>query len=232
MVAIANCGSQRNRMPLTHPTVDHSRVVKAALDIIYTVEFSHHNIERDLNLVKYVIDFAKKWDILRITNIIRKEIAQVFSMEGLLAVEYFLVAVHLGDNGLAARYYSSQDGFHHYRYREDLEDLEDDTETDDLSENPDREQDFTKLPQHYLSDTRAEGLTNELLYGSDGGASLDFGNMPYADFLRFTPTLVWSVLRAEAATKDRDEVRNKHWILLDILNRACKHISDMSESGL
>jgi len=188
MIAIANSASQRNPMSLTHPTVDHSRVVKAALDIIYTVDFSHDNIERDLNLVKYVIDFAKKWDISRITNITRKEIAQVFSMEGLLAVEYLLVAVHLGDNGLAARYYSSQDGFHHYRYREDLEDLEDETETDDLRENPEREQEFTKLPQHYLSDTRAEGLTNELLDDWDGGAPFDFGNMPYGEFLRFRPS--------------------------------------------
>lgn len=186
-------------------------------------------VQDDMDLVKYVIDFAKKWGISRITNIIQKEISQKLDprREAGPPVEYFLVAVYLGDNVLAARYFRTQFNHYHYRCHEVGVNV---TGGDGLKANEDMEQESTKLPHHYLSDTPARGLTNDLLSGAFAGPSLDFGNMTYDQFLRFTPTLVWSVLRAQTAIHEEDETRGREEILLDILNLACKYIS-RSKSG-
>lgn len=70
---MAHCSTQRDPIILTHQYVECSQVVKRTLDIIYTLNVGETE-QQDANTLMYVIDFANKWDIAMITDLVQKEV--------------------------------------------------------------------------------------------------------------------------------------------------------------
>jgi len=66
-------------------------------------------IQGEANLIRYVIQFAKDWEIGLIPKVIRKQLKKDIESESDTSSLYnqFLVALDLGDNELAAQYYAS-----------------------------------------------------------------------------------------------------------------------------
>lgn len=98
-----------NRVCLTNSRTENSQVLKVALDIIYTHSISSKLIQEESNTVRYVIEFAKEWEIPMIIDVIRKRLRTDIESGSDTSTLFnqFLVALDCGDNELAARYYAS-----------------------------------------------------------------------------------------------------------------------------
>jgi hypothetical protein len=225
MIALANTSNQRDPIYLTDPAVEHSEVIEEALDIIYTLNFSNALVGDDPSLVNYVVDFARKWEILMVIDIIRKEMA--WDPRGILSsnahFESFLLAIRMKDNELAAKRYVNSG---HNVWLD---------ETDDYKSNYERSREVNcdgsvgkgkrgtdrDLTEHYLSDIPASGLLgdDQLLRSPGDGGVFDLGHIPYVDFLCIPPTVLWIIARAQRSNKNRYEVGQDIHRLLDL---ACR----------
>ena len=78
-----------------------SRVVKRVLDVIYTLEVGEIDGD-DTNTLLFVLDFAKKWDIAMINNLMVKEIRMWNKCPGHPAFAMLLLSLKLDYNELTA----------------------------------------------------------------------------------------------------------------------------------
>jgi hypothetical protein len=101
MISIAHSSNQRNPISLTDEFVECSRIVKLALDIMYTLEVDLID-EQEARTYMYVVDFAKKWDIDLISNAISRAIRASLHDVNSGTMEMMLLAWKLNDNGLAS----------------------------------------------------------------------------------------------------------------------------------
>ena len=230
MISLANSSSQRDPVNLTDPLMENSDVVLQVLDIIYTLGISADTIEDDVDLVKYAIDFARKWEMTMVIDIIHKELSRIIdSKTGTSShFEHFLVALHLGDNDLAADMYagcgdeewegSADDGIELPLIRDCWSSS--DGSTPGLSDNDDKAHEEDK---HYLSDKRSADLFRKDGHVTSlGGDIFNMGRIPYGAFLQIPPTVVWIILRAqEIATLMPEEGQAKEHVQA-LLNRACE----------
>lgn len=98
MIGLAKSSSQRDPITLSHQYVEHSLVVRAALDIIYDREITSFD---ERNTLLYVIEFARKWDISVITKVMMKEIKLQCSVSKNL-ITMFFIAIELADHDTTA----------------------------------------------------------------------------------------------------------------------------------
>jgi len=98
-----------NRVCLYDTRTENGQVLKVALNIIYTNSITSETIQEDSNIIKYVIEFAKDWNISMIPHVIqtqlKKDIDSGSEVPSLF--NQFLIALNLGDNALAAQYYAA-----------------------------------------------------------------------------------------------------------------------------
>jgi hypothetical protein len=103
MIALADSSSQRDSIQLTDTEMEESEIVKRALDIIYNVEFEFSSNQYCCDIVSLIIDFANKWEISMITNLIQKDL--FMDAKGKDGPSYpshcFLIALKLRRNELA-----------------------------------------------------------------------------------------------------------------------------------
>ena len=216
MISLANSSSQRDPINLTDPLMENSDVVLQVLDIVYTLGISAETIEDDVDLVKYAIDFARKWEMTMVIDIVHKELSRIIdSKTGTSShFEHFLVALHLGDNDFAAEMYAG---------------CEDEEWEGGAGDGLDKAHEEDK---HYLSDKRSADLfRKDGLVISLGGDIFNMGRMPYGAFLQIPPTVVWIILRAqEIAALMPEEGAAKENVQV-LLNRACESLCRPSSCG-
>ena len=73
MISMAQSSPQRDPIIFTDEYVECSRIVKMALDIIYTLKVDEFG-ESLARSYMYVVDFGKKWDIDLLPSVIGKAI--------------------------------------------------------------------------------------------------------------------------------------------------------------
>jgi len=98
MIHLAKSSTQRDPITLSHQYVEHSLVVKAALDIIYDREIASFD---ECNTLLYVIEFARKWDISVINKVMMKEVQLQCSVSKHLFTMFF-IAIELADHDTIA----------------------------------------------------------------------------------------------------------------------------------
>jgi hypothetical protein len=97
---MAQSPTQRDPIDLSDPHVEHSVVVKAALDIIYDRELDTSNIDKLRKVYMHVIEFARKWDIPSILKTIKTAIRANSHPKDSHSSTLFSLAVELGDHDL------------------------------------------------------------------------------------------------------------------------------------
>ena len=104
---MASSTAQRNPITLTDERLENSLVIKKILDIIYNLDIGKLKKDQDMFVLRYVIDFAKKWEMEIVIKTIEKEMwRRVDSRsEKPHLFRHFLIALALGDHKLAASYY-------------------------------------------------------------------------------------------------------------------------------
>jgi hypothetical protein len=217
MIALASSHSQRDPIHLSDAILENSKIIEKALDIIYTYRYDVDLIKSEVNLIKFVIDFAKKWEITMITDIISRglssEIKHDLDDGNGQHFEQFLVALHLGDNKLAARAFRVAS--YHERWASENEEQM-------LARKADEMRESETIGTHYLSDVEARGLSgNDLSLACRDGGLFNFGAMPYKEFLKIRPTMIWIILRSEILKLERGNDSDEE-IVLELLDKACK----------
>jgi hypothetical protein len=224
MVALASSTLQRDPIHLSHPTIEHSLVIKKVLDIVYTSDFNVKLIEADFNLVKFMIDFGKKWEIPMIRIVMRRELSRTNKRIRKCFIEYFLVALHLEDNELAVKYYAASaadDGWD----EEIVSQIPDGKRAfqEQIYRTESKGQESSPRGHHYLNDVGATSLpANHALVICPGGDIFDVNVMPYEWYLQFPPTVLWMINRARVMynqTSTRPEQS-----LHTLLDLACKYL--------
>jgi len=218
MIALASSNIQRDPIHLSDITLENSKVVEKALDIIYTYHYDVSLIKSEVNLIKFVIDFAKKWEITMITDIISRglssEIKHDLDDGNGQHFEQFLVALHSGDNKLAARACRLA-SYHEMWAAENEEQM--------LARKADEMRESETIGTHYLSDVEAKGLSgDDLSLACKEGACFNFGAMPYKEFLEVPPTMVWIILRSAILKLERGNDTDEE-IVLELLDKACEY---------
>jgi hypothetical protein len=221
MIALASNFSQRDPIKLTDPLLEHSYVIEQILDIIYSVSIDAETIIDYVDVVKFTIDFARKWEMSMITDIIRKELLRVIdSKSGASShFEHFLVALHLGENAIATSMYMA------CQRKEEWSGDASGWKTTGYDNGTLGKADNSGVV-HYHSDKKAAGL-----YGVNSGSAaplsgdvFNFGIMPYHVFLDLSPTVVWIILRAQEIGKMK--TKSVNCAIQELLDMACKCLSD------
>ena len=98
-----------NRVCLYDTRTENGQVLKVALDIIYTSSITSETIQENSNIIKYVIEFAKDWNIATIPHVVQKKLKQDIDSGSEIPSLFnqFLLAMYLGDNALTAQYYAA-----------------------------------------------------------------------------------------------------------------------------
>jgi hypothetical protein len=220
MVALASSSTQRDSVHLSHPAIEHSLVIERALDIIYTCDFDFKVVQTDSNLVKLVIDFARKWEMPIITNIIRKELSRSKDDCRGTLLGHFLVALHLGDNELAVYFYDISSLLHRVTEAGSQE-LKGKRAMDDAKSSDLENEAFKALQQHYHNDHGRTGLpADHQLVASPAGQIYEFGTMPYREFLHIPSTVIWIILQAQWIGNAKGEDPDDY--IQTLLNLACQ----------
>jgi hypothetical protein len=109
MISMANSNAQRDPIILTDERLENSQVVKKVLDNIYNLDIGEQKTDRDMFLLRYVIDFAKKWEMETVLKMIQKEMWRRIDSKSETpdSFYHFLIALALGDHKLAATYFAS-----------------------------------------------------------------------------------------------------------------------------
>jgi hypothetical protein len=214
MIALAKSSSQRDPIHLTDTTFEREEIIERALDMIYTLDFDYDSDDHDLELVLCVIEFAKKWEISLITDIIRKDLERVInSKDGpIYHFDSFLIALKLDNHKLAASYVkmAGKDGWF-------------DAKTDDGNDLEDWGP-FNFTTEHFLSDTPKAALSqNHPLLDIAIDKKSILGQIPHDHFLCIPPTVVWVILRAQGLEgKTKLSYRA---IVRQLLDLACKYLT-------
>lgn len=219
MISLAKSSTQQDPIHLSHPSIEHSVVVKRVLDIIYTSDFEVKLVGVDFNLVKFMIDFGRKWEIAVVRDTIRRELSRGKKDIDTHNMEHFLVALHLEDNQLTNKY------FLHAEDQEwdkgQVNQIPNGKRAFDGDQNREVDYDSKPLGHHYLNDTGATGLpADHRFVASPGGDLLDPGVMPYKVFLQFPPTVLWMLSRAAYLSRTSREDTND--IMRTLLDLACQ----------
>jgi len=211
MISMAQSATQRDPIVLTGEWVESSRIVKMALDIIYTLEMEDID-ETSARTYMFVVDFAKKWDIDLISKVIRKAIQATLKVKGCAALELLLLSSRLNDNSLATLAFAA----HGENWPADVTDTSGpgpNTDTAGLDENSPR-----LLPLCYQSEHLPSFPGGERSFG---GVPFDLGASWHQDFLQIPPTIVWIILKSQhLAAHDKTPAKDHFKRLMD---NACKH---------
>lgn len=102
MIALATSSLQRDPIRLTDTECETCGIVGAALDIVYNVEFDYSSDRYDCYNVSFIIDFANKWEISMISNLIQKDFFMDAKSKGgpTYPSDCFLIALKLRNNEL------------------------------------------------------------------------------------------------------------------------------------
>jgi hypothetical protein len=213
MISIAHSTTQRDPIIFADEFVECSRIVKLALDIMYTLEVDHIE-EEDARTYMYVVDFAKKWDIDLISNAIGKAIRA--SLEAITngSMEMMLLAWKLNDNGLASLAFAvNTDDWLAYSG-----DSSSKIRCDPTGKAEDRDGQERELPLNYQSEDFPPFAGGQQSYG---GVTFDLGACYHQYFLQIPPTIVWIILKSQhLAAHDKTPVEAHFKRLMD---NACKH---------
>jgi hypothetical protein len=95
MIDLAKSSTQRDPITLSDSFVEHSLVIRAALDIIYDREVNSFSNRRTHF---HVIEFARKWDIAIIPKILSKEIMAHSLKERKYLLTMLALAIELADH--------------------------------------------------------------------------------------------------------------------------------------
>lgn len=213
MIAMAQSSSQRDPIVFTDKWVECSRVVKSALDIIYSSvvgEITEDNINSHL----YVLDFARKWDITIIPILMGNYVRLAVTKNGCLAFELLIVSLKMKDNDLATIAFGATDREEWNQEQDFYPAPTESTELDDDS--------MTVLPPNYESAPYPE---YDCLEDSHGGDIFDLGASSLQWFLRLPPTVVWIILRSQhLVSKDHKDLRPQKVAKYfgDLMNTICK----------
>lgn len=219
MIALANTSIQRDPFHLTHPAIEHSLVIKEALDVVYKCDFDYKLVQKDSNLVKLVIDFARKWEMSVIIDIIHKELYRSQDLCGGQLVGHFLAALHLEALDLALDFYMISGSLEWAREMNSQEKKEKGAMNKQDQGGPKDE--LHALHTHYHTDIAATGLpADHPLVASPGGEIYNLGVMPYREFLHIPSTVGLILLRAQ--TMSRDKGVDEYESIRALLNLACK----------
>lgn len=109
MITMASSTAQRDPITLTDDRLENSKVVKRVLDIVYNLDIGKQKTDQDMYLLRYVIDFAKKWEMEIVIKTIQREMwRRIDSKSGNPDLfRHFLIALALGDTKLATSCYKS-----------------------------------------------------------------------------------------------------------------------------
>jgi len=216
MIALAKSSSQRDPIHLTDTTFESGETIERALDIIYTLDFDYDSDEYDVKVVRCVIEFAKKWEISLITDIIRKDLERdINSKDGPnYHFDYFLIALKLDNHNLAASYVkiAGKDGWFDNRMVES-------SDVQDWGYHS-----FTT--EHLPSDTPKAALSQKHpLLDIVIDKTFILGQIPHDLFLCIPPTVVWIILRAQGL-EGKTKFSNRS-IVRQLLDLACKLLSSL-----
>lgn len=185
MIAIAQSSTQRDPIVFTNQWVECSRVVKRALDIIYTSEVDEID-EDNLNSNMYVVDFARKWDITVIRTLMANQIRLSATKDKSPAFELLLISLKMNDNALAASAFGSRDREmwlgHEYAWICEPAGL-DDAEV--------------VLPPNYQSEPYSRRPSRDAKENPKGGDIFDLGASAYEWSIQLPPTVTWIILRSQ-----------------------------------
>ena len=165
----------RDLIVLTDQWVECSRVVKTALDMIYTCKLNEIQQENYTTYL-YVMDFAQKWDIGAIPTLIGYGFREAITRQECCAFELLLIALKLGDNKLASLAFGSES-----RERWPAGDLDWNAEGPELGD----EGDLCMLPPNYQN----KGIYSlpDLEFPPHGGDIFNLGASPMHGSLSFPP---------------------------------------------
>jgi len=204
---MAQSSPQRDPIVFTDEFVECSRIVKMALDIIYTLEMNLID-ERSARSYMYVVDFGKKWDIDLLSSVISKAIRAAMKdcPEDAEPLEYMLLAWKMGDNSLASLAFSENSYEwipRQAKYSADL--LLEKTSVDGRGE--------STLPLNFQSEQIAPFAGG---FQSFGGPTFDLGASCHQQFLQIPPTIVWIILKSQhLAAHDKDKAEDHFKRLMD-----------------
>lgn len=183
MISMAQFANQQNTIIFTDQWMECSRVVERVLDIVYTLEVGELD-GHDTNTLLYVSDFAQKWDISMISNLMVKEIRMWIKVSYCPAFDLLQLALKLGRNELSAEVMSAgskQTWLANHDHK-------------DESQRASLDGPFVVLlPPNYQSET----ISPDNVSNPYGGDMFDLGVMPHQCFLKLPPTVVWAMLRAQ-----------------------------------
>jgi len=198
MIALAKSSAQQNPIYLTDKTLERQRIVKQALDIICTLNFDYASDEYGIEVVQCLIEFAKKWEISLITDIIRKDLDRAIQSKvgPNYPFERFLLALKLEAHELAAAYFklAEKDGW-----------------LPGLEWCMDWCMDWrnAEVATDCLSDTPKAALSQKHpLLDIEIDKSFTLGQIPHDHFLCIPLTVVWIILRAQGL-RGKTELSNK-----------------------
>jgi hypothetical protein len=219
MISMAHCSTQRDPIILTHQYVECSQVVKRALDIIYTLNVggTHH---QDANTLMYVIDFANKWDIAMIIDLLQKEVRRRTEKEvnrqiadpSFPMFDHLRLALKLKDYKLACDVFASN--------------KKSTWENEDLNNEPGHlpletislDHIGPVLPSNVVDEEPVENFANSTL--SNGGDMHDLGGSYYPYFLTIPLPIVYIILRAQHLAAHKQGHQAGHFRAL--MKKACR----------
>ena len=225
MISMAATSSQRDPIILTDTNVEHSRVIKEALNIIYYLRVDADEAHDRASLYLYVIEFAKKWEVSMITDFIGREISRCIEggKKQWQSFNFLLLALRLGDNSLAAKCCNKMGEAEWIPVEPKI------TQKDETNQEryPTEKWEFEErhgLPIPYLNDRPVHQLTkNNPLAATPGGSCIDLRVIPYDSFLQLPPTVAWIILHASIGHEPGSgSIENKVKQLLDL---ACESAS-------
>lgn len=99
-----NSPQQQDPFNFTDQWIECSRVIKRALDIIYTLDVGTTG-GGNTNLLYYVIDFAQKWGVQMIIDLLHKTLEWAAKSDQPQQSDHFLLSLKLKDNVLASQFF-------------------------------------------------------------------------------------------------------------------------------
>ena len=212
MISMAQSSPQRDPTIFTDEYVECSRIVKLALDIIYTLEVDYIG-EVLARSYMYVVDFGKKWDIDLLSSAIGKAIRASLRIdpEDGPHLEFMLLAWKMNDNRLASlAFEANADEWPETHADEPGIVPMEKTSVDKSGE--------ARLPLNFRSEEIATFAGD---CQSFGGTMFDLGASYHQHFLQIPPTIVWIILKSQhLSAHDKTPAKDHFKRLMD---NACEH---------
>jgi len=188
MISIAQSSSQRDIIHLTDEFVEHSKVIKATLDILYDREVTSFRNER---LYQHVIEFARKWEIPVVLKTISKELRLQanYPKAFKLIIRMFRLAINLGEHDVIIAVIKAWSG------KSWGTNTSSSSTSDSIPDNS-----FFPATTPTLPEPTIEGA---LLKYIEGAPIFELGGWPFATFSELPLPLIWAILRAGQLAKGR-----------------------------